>query len=86
MKTKATSEMLIRRRLNILASIIEEYNLKVDIVLVPSKRNIADTLTRVPRAWVVKEKESLICCAATSEGADQVGILDAHREAGHPGI
>jgi len=46
-KTKASSEMLIRRRLSILKSLIEEYRLELKVTLVTSGCNLADAPTRV---------------------------------------
>ena len=40
--TKAATEMLIRRRLNTLKKLVEEYELTVDVVLVSSNKNMAD--------------------------------------------
>ena len=45
--TKAATEMLIRRRLNSLKKLVEEYELTVDVVFVPSNKNMTDRLTRV---------------------------------------
>ena len=49
LKTKAASEMLIRRRIGIVTSMVEEYALKLTVTLVPSRNNKADNLTRVPQ-------------------------------------
>ena len=49
LRTKAVSEMFIRRRLSIILSLIEEYELEVDVAFVPSALNLADALTRVPQ-------------------------------------
>jgi len=49
-KTKASTEMLIRRRLSMLNSLIEEYHLDLDVTLVTSECNLADALTRVPQS------------------------------------
>ena len=47
--TKVATEMLIRRRLNTLKKLVEEYELTM--VLVPSNKNMANGLTRVPQRW-----------------------------------
>ena len=39
--TEAATEMLIRRWLNTLKKLVEEYELTVDVVLVPSNKNTA---------------------------------------------
>ena len=50
-RTKSAKEMLIRGRLNILKKLVGEYELTVNVVLVPSNKNMADRLTRVPQRW-----------------------------------
>ena len=44
--TRAASEMLIRRRLDALASLFKEYGLSVDAFLVRSEQNRVDSLTK----------------------------------------
>ena len=41
LRTKASNEMLIRRRLQIITNIVDEYKLRVDIKLVASEFNLA---------------------------------------------
>ena len=41
-RTKAASEMLIRRQLSTLKELVKEYALTVDVMLVPSTQNIVD--------------------------------------------
>lgn len=55
-KTRALSEVLIRRRLEILRAIVEEESLDVEVELVRSSNNKADQLTRVPARWLQREK------------------------------
>ena len=50
-RTKAATEMLFRRQLNTFKKLVGEYELTVDGVLVPSNKNMADRLTRVPQRW-----------------------------------
>ena len=54
LRSKATGEMLIRRRLSVLQQLIEEYNVSVEVKLIPSKDNLADALTRVRSRWLNK--------------------------------
>ena len=54
LRSKATGEMLIRRRLSVLQQLIEEYNVSVEVKLTPSKDNLADALTRVRSRWLNK--------------------------------
>ena len=51
-KAHGIAEMLVRRRLSILTDLIEEYDLKPVVLLVPSSQNKADSLTRVPSTWL----------------------------------
>ena len=51
-RTKGQSEMLIRRRLQVIQELIEEYELQLNIELVKSANNKADELTRVPKKWL----------------------------------
>ena len=82
--------MLIRRRLNTLKKLLEEYELIVDVVLVPSNKNMADRLTRVPQGWFTAMKmengpKPLIGAIHVDElNADQ--IMAIHRSSGHPGV
>ena len=82
-KTKAASEMLIRRRLGILKALVDEYHLSLDISLVPSARNRADQLTRVPEKWLRAHKNE-ICASGVEDNS--VKIRKIHIEYGHPGI
>ena len=47
--TGEAGEMLVRRRLGILRSLAKEYGLTIDVKLVKSCQNRADSLTRVQR-------------------------------------
>ena len=49
LKTKAASEMLIRRRVGIILSLVEECGLQLSVTLISSVNNKADSLTRVPQ-------------------------------------
>ena len=52
LNTKATSEILTRQLLDILTSLIEVYNLSVNVALVKSDQNQAHLLTRVLYLWL----------------------------------
>ena len=47
--TKATSEMLLRRQLETIKSLAEEYGLSMDVTLIPSIQNLADPMTQIPQ-------------------------------------
>ena len=51
-KVCGLGEMLIRRRLGMIAELIELYELDVQLKLVKSEYNLADKLTRVPKRWL----------------------------------
>jgi transposase InsO family protein len=51
-KVSGLSEMVTKRRLGIIAQLIEEYDMTVKVKLVPSASNKADVLTRVPQKWL----------------------------------
>ena len=57
-RTRALSEVLIRRRLGIIQAVVEGESLVVDVDLVRSEDNKADELTRVPQRWLKDEKQS----------------------------
>lgn len=50
-KTRALSEVLIRRRLDTIQEIIKEMEMDISVKLVSSVDNLADQLTRVPKNW-----------------------------------
>ena len=85
LRTKASNEMLIRRRVDIVMELVREYGLEMTIVLVPSADNKADALTRVPVKWLKKgEAEPLVCVAA--DGTMEERVREIHHEVGHPGV
>ena len=63
-KSHGLSEMLIKRRLSLVAELIQAYGLTVAVELVPSCNNKADVLTRVPKAWLQEVRQVEVCAAA----------------------
>ena len=57
-RTKAESEMLIRRRLDTIIKLVKEYALSMNVSLVKSSQNKADRLTRVPQKWLDATKRN----------------------------
>ena len=55
-KTKGAAEVLIKRRLGVLKSLIGELDMRVTVELVETSKNKADALTRVPKHWLKQEK------------------------------
>ncbi|KAF0313374.1 hypothetical protein FJT64_016086 [Amphibalanus amphitrite] len=58
LRTKAHGEMLIRRRIDVIRQLVEEFNLRLTVVLVKSADNLADALTRVPKDRGVDHPET----------------------------
>ena len=78
-KTKGAAEILVKRRLGVLKSLVDELNLKLSIKVVPSHKNLADILTRVKKGWLVGSGFNMSICAMTPS------IKDCH-EAHHFGV
>ena len=90
-RTKATSEMLGRRRLTIVHQMIREYGLQVDVTFVVSEQNLADELTQVPKKWLELIRHGsvsspLMCAALTAAQLPLEQIQTIHWQCGHPGI
>ena len=89
-RTKAASEMLIRRRLDMLKSLVSEYGLSVSVTLVASHCNRADQLTRVPHKWYEAVKRgvepTVRSCTVAIGAISPCQIKDIHAQSGHPGI
>ena len=90
LKTKASSEMLIRRRVDTIKALVDEYGLALDIELVRSECNRADTLTRVSQKWLGKsngcEKPTVAVCGGAIESLSDERIARIHEETGHHGV
>ena len=85
LRTKAQSELLIRRRVGVVQQLVEELSLTVSVTLVRSCENRADALTRVPRKWL----RDNVAAAAVVPAGDRplrAAISDVHEGAGHPGV
>ena len=80
--------MLIRRRLQTITNTLDEYELKVDIKLVPSESNLADALTRVPGSWLkIADKPPELAASGTiSASLSFKEINHVHRSTGHYGV
>ncbi|XP_065654796.1 uncharacterized protein LOC136081411 [Hydra vulgaris] len=79
--------MPIQRRLSVLQQLIEEYNVSVEVKLIPSKDNLADALTRVRSRWLNKLtvpecRNSCMGIVATKAES----ISDIHQRTGHFGV
>ena len=88
LRTKASNEMLIRRRLQTITNIVDEYKLRVDIKLVPSESNLADALTQVPGSWLkmADKPPKLAASGMISASLTFKEINHVHRSTGHYGV
>ena len=70
-RTKGAAELLIKRRLGTLKSIIQEFSLNIVVELIGSQKNKADVLTRVPGKWLKKSDNTNninhTCCVSATE-------------------
>ena len=89
-RTRAAGEMLIRRRLDALASLVKEYGLSVDVVLVKLEHNQADRLTWAPQRWCDPVKTAVeppYCANAVSPSKHNFRwIRSIHHQSCHPGV
>ena len=65
-KTKGAAEVLVKRRLGIFKSLVEELGLQVTVRLVKSEANKADGLTRIRKKWLMTDR-SLACLGLDHE-------------------
>lgn len=72
-RSHGLAEMLIKRRLALVAELIQAYGLRVSIKLVPSEDNKADILTRVPQAWLQElRRDNLLVCSTAELSLEQL--------------
>ena len=64
-KTKGAAEVLIKRRLGVLKSLVEELDLVIEVICVASASNKADKLTRVKREWLHAKDIPVSVCAVS---------------------
>ena len=88
LRTKASSEMLIRRRVGTFKALLDEYGLTVDVKFVRSENNRADVLTRVPQRWLgrLNEGQDRPVCGAVIDTLSAERIIQIHEDTGHHGI
>lgn len=90
-KVSGLGEMLVRRRLGMLAELISAYELTVSILLVPSCQNKADVLTRVPKKWLrgarVYQEGNVVCAGEIvgGDGLSETAVRRSH-ERHHLGV
>ncbi|KFD58151.1 hypothetical protein D918_02388 [Trichuris suis] len=84
LKTKAASEMLIRRRVGIVLALVKEYGLGITTTLVKSASNKADALTRIPQRWTESHATDPKSVGAAAEESDVERLIaKIYHEAGH---
>ena len=89
-RTKATREMLPRRRLETIKSLVEEYGLSMDVSLIPSIQNLSDPMIQVLQRWLERMKSATepvpLTCAARSNEMTSSQIMNVHESSRHHGI
>ena len=87
-RTKAASEMLIRRRLSTIKKLAAEYDLCMDVTLVTSNCNLADELTHIPQKGYESMKKGDVLaqpvCTTSMEEPDE--IVKLHNLSRHTGV
>ena len=78
-RTKGICEMLVKRRLAVIKEIIDAYNLRLKVKLIPSTQNLADPLTRVPSEWL-KRCKPFAAAASVEEVRELHDIAHMGRE------
>ncbi|XP_065658058.1 uncharacterized protein LOC136082574 [Hydra vulgaris] len=88
LRTKASNEMLIRRRLQNITNIVDEYQLKVDIKLVASEVNLVYALTSVPNSWLklIDKSSEMAAKGIIRTLLSSKEIEHVHRSTGHYGV
>ncbi|XP_067936897.1 E3 ubiquitin-protein ligase rnf213-alpha-like [Watersipora subatra] len=69
-KVSGFSEMIVKRRLGVIAQLVEEYGITLQMSLVKSADNRADVLTRVNKKWL----KPLVSCVGVA--AEEVSSID----------
>ena len=90
-RTHAMSELLIRRRIEVLREIKKQEKLEMDVQLVRSEENLADSLTRVPRTWLTDEVATrsdtvLFGRVVSDKEENMTGVIKEIHERNHFGI
>ena len=81
-KTRGAAEMLIKRRLRVIAETIEEFKLNVSVRLVPTTINKSDRLTRVPKRWLSRisgdDEDNVVVASITAKCSVKDAVWEAH--------
>ena len=86
-KVSGDAEMLIRRRIEIIAKTLREYGIEWTVACVPSEENWADPLTRVPKVWLqTSKREEAVAAIVTSERTAERRAAEHAHDFVHRGI
>ena len=87
-KVSGISEMLVKKRLGMIAELMEAYDLTLTVTKVPSEGNIADALTRVPKKWlqIVDANNDVACPGIILPDVSVKDQLRKIHEAHHLGV
>lgn len=74
-KTKALSDALIRRRLDIIKQMCHELQVNISVDWIPSRLNKADILTRVPQKWMAIASPSCLGLATKINDVSTIELI-----------
>ena len=69
-RVSGLSEVLVRRRVSLVRSMVEELGIGISVTLVPSTENKADIISRVPKKWLLP-------------GTPSIGAVGVNRNSDH---
>lgn len=85
-KVKGLGETLVRRRLALIESIIQECGLSVTVSLVRSEMNKADILTRVPTHWLREPGDRVAVAACEDQEPGNCSVIQDFHNIHHLGV
>ena len=86
LRSKASAELITRRRVNLFRESVDDYNLDVNVNLISSKDNLPDSLTKLPGRWMKMLKLNDVTNCARLALVDGESILEIHKRTGHFGV
>ena len=86
LSSKVSAELLVRRSLNLFRELVDDYNLDVNVNLISSMDNLADSLTILPGRWIRMLKLNDVANCAGMALMDGESILEIHKWTEHFGI
>lgn len=85
-KVSGLSEVLVKRRLELLSDLFRECELQVEVELVRSQANKADVLTRVPKKWLLNRNVSTAAVSVNQSAAERNRMLVEVHNKFHGGL